>query len=156
MSGNSIFSPVTLPYRLAGLATLWLASACTPAEQPAPGAEPAQVEAKPGADPEVKPGVKLDTKTDVPPATPDASKPEADLSGVEACATYIKLYRACAMNEEVPTSERKQLLVALENQTRTWKQALVDRGKSEVVAGECRAAQTAAQVATQDFNCTWE
>lgn len=153
MSGHPFFSRFTLPHGLAVLATVALVSACTPAEQPAPDGEPVSGEAKPDAKPEAE--AKPEEKPEAKPEAEAEAKPEGDLEAVAACASYTKLYRACAM-EKAPTPERKQLLFALENQTRSWKQALADSSKSEIVAGECKAAMKAAQVATQEFDCTWK
>lgn len=125
-----------------------VAIGCQASEQPAPNQEPA---------PEAK--VEQPQKADAPaekPAPADEKKAAGgDITSVEVCASYVELYRECVKKIEIE-GEMALHREALETQVKTWERALQDAGKAEVVAGECKAAMTAAQTALAAYSCKWQ
>ncbi len=133
------------------LVTIAIVGGC---QQPEPEQAPNPAEAKAEVEVEAKTEAKADKPGTKPADAPNPDIAKGDINAVESCASYVKLYRAC-IDEKLSTSDKGPHKIALESQIATWEKALGDPAKTEVVAGECKAATTGAKTAMVGFGCTW-
>jgi hypothetical protein len=73
--------------------------------------------------------------------------------GVPACDEYINRYVKC-IEDKVPEAARSQMMDAMEQSAKAWKEAAQGPG-ADGLATACRAALDAAKQATASMGCEW-